>query len=448
MHNEFYSLCNLHIKDTEEKSKSGDTFKIRGVNSQDIDSFIVDFLKKFGINVDILYTSNVSIQNFALSNEKIILWDLSFWDLYDKYLDFVFFIDYYNNIENGNDKDIEKDYCRLVMEGTLYDYLALKFMSEAELSYCFALLYNANRIDMVHRVTDDVIREHYEFKRAQMFMAKLWGALHECGHLKMFNAFGNMDDFKGRCLENLRRIVKEPNTLEFYSYDPGLVNGVKDKVKKMAYDDNDDLLDEIFSDAIALDMLEVVIDNGQFFYPQMSKEEFAHLFISMQEIFTNFNTILFDLYVAWDTSLKLMKGTITERIYHDIFHKRDVDSVIRGMIFPCILMVQADRVADGKFVLDRYTKQRFSPKLNMRKEMLDLFDLAYNNTIKEVVFAAVNRGFHNGKMSIEEARDVLIGWKPLDTFFGAKPDDLFLKEGEDVDGKDSFYMFIRRYGFH
>ena len=448
MHHEFYSLCNMYIKDMKEKSKSGDVFKIRAIDTQDIDSFIVNFLKKFGISVDILYTSNVSIQNFVVNNEKIILWDISFWDVYDKYLDFVFFMDYYNNIEWKNEKNIEKDYCRLVMEGTLYDYLALKFMGEENLSYCFSLLYNANRIDMYHRVTNEIAEKHYEFKRTQMFMAKLWGALHECGHLKVFDKYGSMEDFKGRCLENLRRMIKEPETLEFYSYDPGLVKGVKDKINKMTHDDKDELMDELFSDAIALDMLEVVIENEHLFYPQMSKEEFAHLFICMLEIFTNFNTILFDLYVAWDTSLKLLKGRITEKIYYDIFHKRDVESVIRGMIFPTILMVQADRMAEGKYILDRYVKHHFSSKLNMRKEMLDLFDLAYNNTIKEAVFNAVKRGFCNGKMSIEEARDVLIGWKPLNAFLGVKSDDLFLKEGEDVDEKDSFYLFIRRYGIH
>lgn len=51
--------------------------------------------------------------------------------------------------------------------------------------------------------------------------------------------------------------------------------------------------------------------------------------------------------------------------------------------------------------------------------------------MKNAVCSAVKQGFCKSKLTIEEARDILIEWDELGKFSNAKVDDLFLKGGID-----------------
>lgn len=72
----------------------------------DVDYYIVDFLNSFHINVDFLYTTNVGVMKCDSGSSKTILWDISFWAMYLKYLEFVFWAEHESkNFEMGKKYD-------------------------------------------------------------------------------------------------------------------------------------------------------------------------------------------------------------------------------------------------------------------------------------------------------------------------------------------------------
>lgn len=60
----------------------------------EVDSFIIDFLNDYHIDVDLLYTTNVGILKVEGTSSKRVLWDISFWAMYLKYIEFVFWAEH------------------------------------------------------------------------------------------------------------------------------------------------------------------------------------------------------------------------------------------------------------------------------------------------------------------------------------------------------------------
>ena len=77
---DFYKLMDFKYKQKKDMPEAWN------IIIGDVDKFLVDFLKNFGIDMDLLYTTNVGVLNISSQNESSILWDVSYWAIYIKYL--------------------------------------------------------------------------------------------------------------------------------------------------------------------------------------------------------------------------------------------------------------------------------------------------------------------------------------------------------------------------
>lgn len=84
---DFYKLMDFKYKQKKDMPEAWN------IIIGDVDKFLVDFLKNFGIDMDLLYTTNVGVLNIRSQNESSILWDVSYWAIYIKYLEFVFWME-------------------------------------------------------------------------------------------------------------------------------------------------------------------------------------------------------------------------------------------------------------------------------------------------------------------------------------------------------------------
>lgn len=84
---DFYKLMDFKYKQKKDMPEAWN------IIIGDVDKFLVDFLKNFGIDMDLLYTTNVGVLNISSQNESSILWDVSYWAIYIKYLEFVFWME-------------------------------------------------------------------------------------------------------------------------------------------------------------------------------------------------------------------------------------------------------------------------------------------------------------------------------------------------------------------
>lgn len=84
----FYRLLGIQIKPINN------TMDIQTKGLSEIDFFIADFLNKFDVETDFLYTTNVGLLNIDSTRTGTILWDISYWQIYEKYLAFVYWMEY------------------------------------------------------------------------------------------------------------------------------------------------------------------------------------------------------------------------------------------------------------------------------------------------------------------------------------------------------------------
>jgi hypothetical protein len=265
---------------------------------------------------------------------------------------------------------------------------------------------------------------------------KMFWAFHEAHHLGKIKLLGG-EDYKNRILYNIKAIVNSVDFSKSFGYDLDLVNAVRLKIKSLKLDDP--LFEELFADAGALDYVDFVINYMHIFGSRWTLEKFARITKEAIENFYAFNTLLYELFCIWDLNLEKATQKITDEVYDAKIRNLDIDDVIRSCLFPVILCTQ----------VDLYFSQRKQPiplpfrrHVNVRKEMIDLFDLAFNDQIKDAIISAVQKGFCPTALSIQEARDVLIGWDLLEKFPQATEADLFLKGVHD---ENNFYMFVRGY---
>lgn len=423
----------------------------------DVDYYIVDFLNNFHIDVDFLYTTNVGILKCDSGSSKAILWDISFWAMYLKYLEFVFWAGHegenfelerrirldgrtvntpadmkYNIFHNRDTLDAN----RLVFLPCIFEYLAYQFYNDESISYIFSLLRNENMCSMQHNVSCELSREYEKYLSEQLLFAKLFCAGHEVYHLKILDPSGM--DYKAYCqrvIYNLNTFVQSEEFAGEFMYDPKLVSDVRAKVA--SFHAKDSLFDELYADAASLDLMDVLINHkGDFGFT------FEHFIKGMRiaiENFYAFNTMTYDLYTVWQYNFEREHGHISDKVYKKRVHTRNVDATIRGFVFPVILWCQLDKFVEERHLTPIPANSR---GLSVRYEMIQFFNVAYNDTIKEHILNAYRIGFKSGVLPIGTARDILVGWDDLKNHPEATVQDLFLGGN---DNENNYVMFVRGY---
>ena len=134
---DFYKLMDFKYKQKKDMPEAWN------IIIGDVDKFLVDFLKNFGIDMDLLYTTNVGVLNISSQNESSILWDVSYWAIYIKYLEFVFWMEnepgfsskqtlqplaMKKNVFQNRDK---ADANRLVFLCSIFQYISYKFYANS-----------------------------------------------------------------------------------------------------------------------------------------------------------------------------------------------------------------------------------------------------------------------------------------------------------------------------
>lgn len=317
MNIDLYKLFNLKFKKKEDIPEDWN------VLVDDVDDFIKSFLEAYGIDMDFLFTTNVGLLNINSNNECVILWDLSYWAIYIKYLEFIFWMEneqkqikcktsyphsMKENIFTNKDK---YDANRLVFLSTIFEYASYKFYNEDDLSYCFALLYNQNKCLMPHELSYEENEAYVEYIHEQLIAVKLFCAFHEAYHLKKIKQPGDYKEYNERIMYNVKSLVNGEEFGELYSYDKCLLDDVRKRVNSM--NEQDHLVDELYSDAAALDLLDIVLNNMDVLQPKWSLNKYSQVVKEMIENFYSFNTLTYDLYTAWDATLSLIKGKNNRR---------------------------------------------------------------------------------------------------------------------------------------
>lgn len=413
-----------------------------------VDEFISDLLHYLGIKINWVYTSNVGMFSVESADSSTILWDLSYVTLYQKYLDFVFWLEKgraknYNEvlfpleIKQKAQRDNNYIYAhRLSFLSTIFDYLANKFYSNDDVSYCFALLHNENNISIVHPVSDEESMQYNTYMAEHLSIMKIFWAFHEAHHLEKIRILGD-DNYRNRILSNVKTVVDSAEFSEQFGYDLDLVDAVRARVKNMGMDDP--LFNELFADAGALDCLDLIFNYMDVFKPSLTSEKFAKATKEAIENFYAFNTLLYELFYIWNANIELAADRISKDVYHTNLNRLDVEDVIRSCVFPMVLWIQVDLCLLQR---NKSTAQPCQRQVNIRQEMINLFDLAYNDYMKDAIISAIKGGFCATALSVQDARNVLIGWDELDSFNEATEKDLFLK---GVNNEVNFYMFVRGY---
>lgn len=277
----------------------------------EVDSFIIDFLNDYHIDVDLLYTTNVGILKVEGTSSKRVLWDISFWAMYLKYIEFVFWAEHEcdadykkteltkNNVVNTPSKMKENilkhknrlDANRLVFLPCIFEYLSYQFYNDATVSYMFALLRDNNMCSMPHEVSEELLQEYEEYLSNQLLLAKLFCAGHELYHLRALNPAGmNYETYSQRVLKNVVNFVESEEFFTQFNDNPKFVQAVGETVASLNTDDP--LFDELYADAAALDLIDVLVNySGGFGF------NFNQFIISMRtaiENFYAFNTMTYD----------------------------------------------------------------------------------------------------------------------------------------------------------
>lgn len=444
MHTDFYEFLNLKFKKKDDIPKDWKAI----IN--EVDDFITDFLKSFDVDMDFLFTTNVGVLNVNTPHQSTILWDLSYWAIYIKFLEFVFWMesdqkDVYEDIPyplfmkaNAMVNDNEVDANRLAFLSTIFQYMSYKFYNDEEISYCFALLYNENKCSIYHKVDSKKNDFYLEYIQEQLTAAKFFCAFHEAYHSKKINTPIEYTEYVDRILYNIKTIVNSEEFAGYYSHDVDLVNAVRKKVASMNTQEH--LLNELYADAAALDLLDILNNDMNILLPKWSLDRFTRIVKEMIENFYSFNTLTYELYATWDVNLRLINNQITEDVYKQEIDRLNVEDVLRGQVFPVILWSQIDGSLRRRGSVPITPQKRY---VNIRKEMIGFFNLAYNEKLKPAIYSAVKQGFNNSKLTISEARDVLIEWEELKKFSNISSDNLFLKGG--ARNEADFVMFVRGY---
>ena len=181
--------------------------------------------------------------------------------------------------------------------------MSYKFYNEEKLSYCFALLYDANKCSVPHKVSDEESESYMQYIHEQLTVTKFFCAFHEAYHLKKIEPPGN-EEYCKRILCNVKTMVDSEAFDLYYNYDKRLIKDVRERVNSM--NEQDHLFDELYSDAAALDLLDVIFNYMDYFEPKWNLDKFSLVVKEMLENFYSFNTLTYDLYAIWNLNLNLI----------------------------------------------------------------------------------------------------------------------------------------------
>ena len=138
--------------------------------------------------------------------------------------------------------------------------------------------------------------------------------------------------------------------------------------------------------------------------------------------------------------MRLFRKEIDMTTYKEEFDKQNVEEVIRSRIFPIILVAQIESFLEENGIRDYEFKNR---RVHIRQEMINIFDLAYNDLLKQIIPITVDVGFREEKLSISEARDILVRWRGMQNYPDISIEDLFLKGNTKYE--NDFHLFVRGY---
>ena len=168
-------------------------------------------------------------------------------------------------------------------------------------------------------------------------------------------------------------------------------------------------------------------------------ERFVSSMMTVIENLYAFNTLTYDLCTIWDDNLARWNGKLSEKAYKESVHSKDIESVIRGFVFPIILLIQLERIGESYGLKEIPAKERV---IGVRYEMIQFFNVVYNDRIKECIKESYMVGFKDKKLPIRIARDILIGWDSFENHQDATKDDLILG---GKDNENTYEMFARGY---
>lgn len=429
----------------------------RAIN--DVDRFIVDFAKSYGVDVDVLYTTNVGILQMDNGKDKRILWDVSFWAMYVGFLEFTFWVEHEADpkdykIEEWPDQKVNTpaemkdsiiyhksklDANRLVFLSTMFEYMATKYYNDTTLSYMFALLHDVNHSSMPHYADDELIQEYEIYMTEQLLLAKLFCMGHELYHLKALEPSGmDYQVYAQRVMYNVRSFVNNEEFAALFKHDPKLVEDARKRMISLKIEST--MFDELYADAAALDLVDVLVNYVDFFdVVSFTHERFVSSMMTVIENLYAFNTLTYDLCTIWDDNLARWNGKLSEKAYKESVHSKDIESVIRGFVFPIILLIQLERIGESYGLKEIPAKERV---IGIRYEMIQFFNVVYNDRIKECIKESYMVGFKDKKLPIRIARDILIGWDSFENHQDATKDDLILG---GKDNENTYEMFARGY---
>lgn len=449
MEKAFYEIFGVNVKGEECFSELCDS------TIGEVDRIIADLMRdKFGVDMDFYYTTNVGIIKSDRNTSKTILWDVSFWSFYKKFLEFVYWMEregehldtycsYPSEIRhNALHRKSKADSCRSLLLGSIFEYLSYKFYSDETLSYCFAAFHNEHYYTSIHKVTDQELNDYNNYIFEQLLVTKLFCAFHEGFHLRAVYPPGDFSNYRQRILTNLKTLTNNDDFQDYYGYDIELVKSVRERISAISLNENpkDLLFDELYSDAGALDWLDIMLNGTNIFPVKWSITKFADIVFEAIDNFYAYNTLTYEIYNCWFHEMRLFRKIIDATTYRDELDKQNTEEVIRSRVFPVILVAQIESFLEENGIRDYEFKNR---RINIRQEMINIFDLAYNDLLKQIIPITVEMGFREERLSISEARDILVRWRTMQNYPNISTEDLFLKGNTKYE--NDFHLFVRRY---
>lgn len=310
------------------KTASIDCFTIKaGINSKIFD-FAKNMFAKIDYKIDmrIIYSTDVFPEILIKNKQGTIIWDLCFWQLYEKFVKYMLFLGEYNSTDY-RDNFIEQ------YKGDLIYYLANRFNDHSELSYVLAEEYMLNWMELPikYKMLDGLTLDYI------LFNAQIIALFHERNHYLFKN---NREEY-----DNCFKVVSDLINLA-YKYEDKEVQDIYDKILNNAYCN---VIEEMLCDYRAvLETIEMQLDLRDSLY-RIQEIFKAFLFYTM--VISNLNMI----EKIWNDAI--CNYSEKDSIKKDIFTETEC-LMIRGkicedlIIYTCIILLKTDSCFNIKKYVD------------------------------------------------------------------------------------------------
>lgn len=428
-----------------------------GVSLDNSDRFIIGMLESLGIEVDIAFTSNFCIckAHNSRSRKYSVLWDMSYWELYKKYLQFYYSIHRLPNVctialtEEEIINTVFREHKimnfsngiaeRTSMLGSLFMYLSLKFYYDEPLSYFFSLLFNTNNIAIVNSMSDEEAYQYTRFINTHLSITKLFCAGHEVAHMPEMHNTPRDTSWVLPYFEDILTGIQIPLS-KVYSG----INLNEMALQRLHNTSHDKLLDEIVADIEGLSVLRNAYKANMF---DCSFEEYASMVLFFIETFYDFQALISATYEGWKNRLNTIKGKNAP--LDDGIETYGVDHLIRSMVLPLTLSQQFWEETDYSkpVILPKYdVKKGKNNNVDIKQELNNLVTMSFNNILAEVIKHSYKDGYKNAVSSIDKARDKLLQLTKNEAAMRIPAEDIYIKGGKFCE--NDFYVFANRYRFY